>query len=53
MSTIPLTVAWVETAEGPVVRLIDQTLLPGELVLKDCYALEEVCEGLTGILHNQ
>ncbi len=47
MSTgMPRTVCWAESAAGPVVRLIDQTLLPGELVLKDCCELEEVCEAI-------
>ena len=46
VSNAPATVTWTEMPEGPAVRLIDQTLLPGELVLKDCYALEEVCEAI-------
>ena len=46
VSKLPATVCWVETKEGPVVRLIDQTRLPGELVLKDCRTVEEVCEAI-------
>ncbi len=43
---LPATLCWAETPEGPAVRLIDQTLLPGELVLKDCRRLEELCEAI-------
>ncbi len=49
VSNTPATVTWAETREGPAVRLIDQTFLPGELVLKDCYALEEVCEAIKSL----
>jgi len=45
-TAMPATVCWAQTKAGPAVRLIDQTLLPGELVLKDCYVLEEVCEAI-------
>jgi len=45
-TAMPSTVCWTQTTAGPAVRLIDQTLLPGELVLKDCYVLEEVCEAI-------
>jgi len=47
--TMPSTVCWAQTKAGPAVRLIDQTLLPGELVLKDCYVLEEVCEAIKSL----
>ncbi len=47
--SIPPTVCWAQAANGPAVRLIDQTLLPGELVFKDCYVLEEVCEAIKSL----
>ncbi len=46
ISKLPATVSWAETDQGPAVRLIDQTRLPGELVLKDCGTVEEVCEAI-------
>ncbi len=48
-TAMPSTVCWAQTKAGPAVRLIDQTLLPGELVLKDCYVLEEVCEAIKSL----
>ncbi len=48
-TAMPPTVCWAQTRAGPAVRLIDQTLLPGELVLKDCYVLEEVCEAIKSL----
>lgn len=46
LSKLPATVCWAATDQGPTVRLIDQTCLPGELVLKDCRTVEEVCEAI-------
>jgi len=46
MTAIPPTVAWIEDAAGPAVRLIDQTRLPGELVLLDCRSVEQLCEAI-------
>ncbi len=48
-AAMPRTVCWSETAAGPVVRLIDQTLLPGQLVIKDCRQLDEVCEAIRSL----
>jgi len=48
-TAMPSTVCWAQTKAGPAVRLIDQTCLPGELVLKDCYVLEEVCEAIRSL----
>ena len=45
-SKLPATVYWAETDPGPVVRMIDQTRLPGELALMDCASVEEVCEAI-------
>ncbi len=46
ISKLSATVCWAETQQGPAVRMIDQTRLPGELVLKDCRTVEEVCEAI-------
>ena len=40
------TVEWVETEDGGVVRMIDQTRLPNEEVLLDCAELEQVAEAI-------
>ncbi len=43
---LPSTCTWLDPPEGAAVRLIDQTRLPGELVLKDCRTVAEVCEAI-------
>jgi methylthioribose-1-phosphate isomerase len=43
---VPPTVEWVEGASGGVVRMIDQTRLPGEMVLLDCSEVEEVAQAI-------
>jgi methylthioribose-1-phosphate isomerase len=45
MSKVPATVEWSEDGGG-VVRMIDQTLLPGELVMLDCREVEEVAQAI-------
>ncbi len=49
MSTIPPTVTWVDPPEGPAVRMIDQTLLPGELVTLDLRTIEGLCEAIRAL----
>ncbi len=46
---IPKTVEWVQLAEGPSVRMIDQTLLPNEERIIDCVTLEQVCEAIKSL----
>ena len=46
MSRIPSTIAWIAPPEGPAVRMIDQTRLPGELVMIDCRTVEQLCEAI-------
>ena len=43
------TVCWAETPAGPAVRLIDQTCLPGELVIKDCASVDDLCEAIRSL----
>ncbi len=45
MSKVPATIEWSEDGGG-VVRMIDQTLLPGELVILDCSEVEEVAQAI-------
>ena len=40
------TIEWVDTPEGGVVRLIDQTQLPSEVVMLDCAELEQLAEAI-------
>ncbi len=40
------TVEWVDTPEGGVVRMIDQTRLPSEVVMLDCAELEQLAEAI-------
>ena len=47
MSSIPPTVIWND--DGPAVRMIDQTLLPGELKIIDCKTVPEVCEAIKSL----
>jgi len=49
VSNAPATVTWAETREGPAVRLIDQTCLPGELVIRDCTSVGELCEAIRSL----
>jgi len=44
-SSLPRTIEWVGGLDG-VVRLIDQTLLPGELKMLDCDRVEQVWEAI-------
>lgn len=46
---IPPTVDLIETPEGPAVRIIDQTLLPGELRMLDLTTIPEVCEAIVSL----
>src|SRR2546423_3224163 len=41
----PRTLAWIGD-EGGFIRLIDQTLLPTQLVYRDCYTVEEIWEAI-------
>lgn len=43
---LPETLEWVELEDGPAVRMIDQTLLPGEEKIIDCVELPQVCEAI-------
>ena len=49
MSKIPPTVTWLAPPAGPAVRMIDQTLLPGELRMLDCRSLEQLCEAIVAL----
>ncbi len=49
MTTIPATVTWLDAPDGPAVRMIDQTLLPGELVLLDLRTVEGLCEAIRSL----
>ena len=40
------TVEWVDTPQGGIVRMVDQTLLPNETVMLDCTELEQVAEAI-------
>ena len=46
---IPPTVEWADLTEGPVVRMIDQTLLPNELRILDCSTIPQVCEAIRSL----
>ena len=46
---IPDTVVLAQRPDGPVVRMIDQTLLPGEERMLDCSTLGEVCEAICSL----
>jgi len=48
-SRIPPTVALVDTPGGPAVRIIDQTLLPGELRMLDLTTIPDVCEAIVSL----
>src|SRR5438876_7941202 len=41
----PRTLAWIGDIDG-FVRLIDQTLLPTQLVYRDCHTVEEIWEAI-------
>src|SRR6266702_663400 len=41
----PRTIAWIGDIDG-FVRLIDQTLLPTQLVYRDCHTVEEIWEAI-------
>ncbi len=43
---VPATVEWAQTDAGPAVRMIDQTRLPGELVMLDCTEVEQVAQAI-------
>ncbi len=40
------TVAWTEGEKGPCVQLLDQTRLPLEEVVVECYTVEELCDAI-------
>jgi methylthioribose-1-phosphate isomerase len=42
---LPRTIAWIGDIDG-FVRLIDQTLLPTQLVYRDCHTVEEIWEAI-------
>ena len=42
MTTIPPTGTWLDPPDGPAVRMIDQTLLPGEMVMLELRTVEVV-----------
>jgi methylthioribose-1-phosphate isomerase len=46
--TVPRSVAWIGTETG-FLRLLDQTLLPGELTFRDCRTVEEVWEAIRSL----
>src|SRR5262245_45072548 len=46
--TAPRTIAWIGGVDGHV-RLIDQTLLPTELVYRDCRTAEEMWEAIRAL----
>lgn len=48
-SQIPPTVALIDTPDGPAVRIIDQTLLPGELRMLDLTTIPDVCEAIVSL----
>ncbi len=43
---VPPTIEWVDTEAGGMVRMIDQTRLPGELVVLDCAEVEQVARAI-------
>lgn len=45
----PKTISWVGDAATGVVRMIDQTLLPTELVYRDCHTVEEMWEAIKSL----
>ena len=45
---IPFTVGWVEEGIG-VIRLIDQTLLPSEIVWLDCHTIDQLWEAIRSL----
>lgn len=47
-TTIPRTIAWIGDANGHV-RLLDQTLLPTQVVYRDCRTVEEVWEAIRNL----
>lgn len=47
-TTIPRTIAWIGDASGHV-RLLDQTLLPTQVVYRDCRTVEEVWEAIRNL----
>lgn len=46
---LPRTIEWVELADGPSVRMIDQTLLPNEERIIDCTKVAQVCEAIKAL----
>jgi len=46
---IPETIQLVDLPGGPAVRMIDQTLLPGQEKIIDCTTLEQVCEAIKSL----
>jgi methylthioribose-1-phosphate isomerase len=45
---IPFTVGWVEEGNG-FIRLIDQTLLPTDLVWRDCHTIDQLWEAIRSL----
>lgn len=43
---LPNTIEWVDLPDGPVVRMIDQTLLPNEEKILDLETVAQVCEAI-------
>ena len=48
MSAVPKTLEWIGGTDG-FLRLLDQTRLPGEVVFRDCRAVEEVWEAIKSL----
>ena len=46
---IPPTVEWSLLPDGPAVRMLDQTLLPGTEKSLDCVTVEQVCEAIRSL----
>lgn len=46
---IPATVEWTLLPDGPAVRMIDQTLLPGTEQSLDCVTVAQVCEAIRSL----
>ena len=46
---LPRTIEWVELADGPAVRMIDQTLLPNTEKILDCVTVDQVCEAIRSL----
>jgi len=46
---LPRTIEWGQCADGPSVRMVDQTLLPNEERIIDCTTVAEVCEAIKSL----